>query len=70
MSSGTIATVGLRSSESMLVHYVRKTGGGRDFLISNSEMNIKTETPRFDVIQKNYTSILRAARFVQHAFQL
>ena len=51
MSSGTIAPVGLWSSGSMHVHYVQKTGGGHDFYFSNSEMNIKTETPRFDVIQ-------------------
>ena len=35
----------------MRVHYVRKTGGGHDFYISISKMNIKTETPGFDVIQ-------------------
>jgi hypothetical protein len=36
---------------SMGVRYVRKTGGCRDFFVSNSKMKIKTETPGFDVIQ-------------------
>ena len=51
VSSGTTAPVGLWSSESLPVHYLRKTGGGRVFCFSNSKMNIKTVTPGFDVIQ-------------------
>jgi hypothetical protein len=51
MSSGTIAPVGFWSSGSMRVHYVQKTGGGHELYFSNSKMNIKTEMPRFDVIQ-------------------
>jgi hypothetical protein len=39
------------SSGSMRVRYVRKTGGCRDFFVSNSKMKIKTETPGFDVVQ-------------------
>jgi hypothetical protein len=33
------------------VRYVRKTGGCRDFFVSNCKMKIKTETPGFDDVQ-------------------
>ena len=49
--SGTTALVGLRSSGSMRVRYVRKTGGCPDFFVSNSKMKIKADTSVFDVIK-------------------
>jgi hypothetical protein len=33
------------------MRYVRKTGGCRDFSVSNSKMKIQIDTPGFDVIQ-------------------
>jgi hypothetical protein len=51
LPSGTTAPAVAWSSGTMRVRYVRKTGGCRDFFISNSKMKIKTETPGFDDIQ-------------------
>jgi hypothetical protein len=48
LPSGTTAPA---VAGSMRVRYVRKTGGCRDFFVSNSKMKIKTEMPGFDVIQ-------------------
>jgi hypothetical protein len=51
LPSGTSAPAVAWSSGSMRVHYVRKTGGCRDFVVSNIKMKIKTKMPGFDVIQ-------------------
>jgi hypothetical protein len=48
--SGTFTPAVAWSSGSMRVRYVQKTGGCRDFFVSNSKMKIKIKTPGFDVI--------------------
>ena len=58
LPSGTTAPAGVWSSGSMRVRLVGKTGGCRDFSVSNSKMKIKTEAPGFDVIQLCIANIL------------
>jgi hypothetical protein len=51
LPSGTTAPSGAWSSGSMRMRYEGKTGGCLDFFVSNRKMKIKTEMPRFDVLQ-------------------
>jgi hypothetical protein len=45
LPSGATASAVAWSSGFMRMRYVRKTGGWRDFFVSNSKMKIKTECP-------------------------